>query len=366
MPIYGGAWRRSAGPLQPVQSAGELTCHVEAVRAASRIIAGVPADPTVDLAPAASTALLLPALWPRLRDRMPTHSLASLAKAAHYLNGERNEMILREVETIAQRLNAVGITPVALKGAAHLLTDLWPDKASRIMTDVDLLVKESDVELAKAAIWPEDKAHDVAEVTSNLAYDHHLPARPGPLGFVSVELHVQPLSKESWGLLSSTELLNSATTVALGSTMLKVPAPTHQAMIALVHGPLGHGGIDIVPRDRLDLVFLARRHKLDWDAIFARLQAQKLEYIAELANRTFVDLTDAKGPFENLTRRARRQAARLRRRATSPNGLKAHFLAHKIGRNFRRLRRHRDDRMYVLRTLANRRFWRSLLTYLKA
>lgn len=58
------------------------------------------------------------------------------------LNRERNQQIINEAHQITALLNKSGITPIFLKGTAHLLDGLYADPGERMVGDMDLLVDE--------------------------------------------------------------------------------------------------------------------------------------------------------------------------------------------------------------------------------
>ena len=61
------------------------------------------------------------------------------------LNRDRNQQIIDEAHEITSLLNQKGITPVFLKGTAHLLDNLYEDIAERVVGDIDFLVHEKDM-----------------------------------------------------------------------------------------------------------------------------------------------------------------------------------------------------------------------------
>ena len=70
----------------------------------------------------------------------------------HQLNRERNAQLQAQLLEAVQQLNSIDITPVLLKGAMHLVTDMYGDSGARIMSDVDLLVPREDTERCMAAL----------------------------------------------------------------------------------------------------------------------------------------------------------------------------------------------------------------------
>ena len=84
-------------------------------------------------------ALYLQFKWAGLLDELPS-DLAAYMDEVTRLNCERNLKIIDQAHEINALLNKHGISPVFLKGTAHLLDGLYGDIAERMVGDIDLLV----------------------------------------------------------------------------------------------------------------------------------------------------------------------------------------------------------------------------------
>lgn len=98
---------------------------------------------------AASYQFVLPAVFlqmerARLLSVLPKELVDHLAEITQR-NRERNRRIMEEVREISANLAKKRIEPVFLKGAAHLLLDLYIDPAERMIGDIDFLVKDEDI-----------------------------------------------------------------------------------------------------------------------------------------------------------------------------------------------------------------------------
>ena len=180
---------------------------------------------TPALAPALQRWGLLRALPADLRDYL-------LATAA--MNRARNRQLLAELEQVAGVLNAAGLRPLALKGAANLLAGLHEDPAERLLVDLDLLLPpdrlEAGVAALRAAGW---QAVGAVEMTL-----HHAPALHRHGHLATVELHGQPLDLPWQPLLGAAELLATARPCRLGAAWLLLPSPSLRLAHALAHGAL--------------------------------------------------------------------------------------------------------------------------------
>ncbi len=67
-------------------------------------------------------------------------------------NRERNKQIIEEAFEINSLLNKNNITPVFLKGVAHLLDGLYEDIGERMVGDIDFLVNRNELFLAAEAL----------------------------------------------------------------------------------------------------------------------------------------------------------------------------------------------------------------------
>ncbi len=103
------------------------------------------------------------------------------------LNRERNEQIIEQAKEINQLLLENQITPIFIKGTAHLLEGLYEDIGERMVGDIDLILL-NDLEKANALL----KANNYKAVTDidGLGYNHrHLPRIVHPSKIAAVELH---------------------------------------------------------------------------------------------------------------------------------------------------------------------------------
>ncbi|MGE0021695.1 MAG: nucleotidyltransferase family protein [Draconibacterium sp.] len=97
----------------------------------------------------ASNQFVLPAWYIQLKnagllDEMPEELKLHIESLTN-LNRERNYRIINQAKEIAVLLNQHGITPVFLKGTAHLLLNLYNDPAERMIGDIDFLVRDHEI-----------------------------------------------------------------------------------------------------------------------------------------------------------------------------------------------------------------------------
>jgi hypothetical protein len=223
----------------------------------------------------ASERLIAPALLSaaranRLDDLLPS-DVADYLDGMATLNRLRNDAIRAELGEVAAIFASIGVVPVLIKGAAHLMSGLYDDPGDRVMTDIDLMVPQARLDDCVDAL----KQKGFAILFDNgFPAHHHFP----PLGrkgdIASIELHVEALDAPYGGLLRSAEIF--ATSVALDHDLrLALPSPQAQSIIAVAHAELANHGYlygELSLRDLLDTARLCRRHggAIDWSHLAQR------------------------------------------------------------------------------------------------
>jgi len=96
--------------------------------------------------------MVLPALYLNLKQAdlfsyLPT-DLVHYFKEITLLNSDRNTAILKQITAINAILTSQKIEPVFLKGAAHLVENLYQNIGERMIGDIDLLIAPSKIEQA--------------------------------------------------------------------------------------------------------------------------------------------------------------------------------------------------------------------------
>jgi hypothetical protein len=176
-------------------------------------------------------------------------------------NRERNRRLSAQLTDALRALNDAGIEPVLLKGAAVWATSGRGLEFDRILTDLDILVKPSEVEHAIDAF---DRAgfpcaarhyglHTVAEF-----------GRPTDVGFI--DLHQRPPGP--FQIAQVDNLDSFCTPVSWSGTRAKAPAPAIQILFTVLHdqfhdGDYWRGGF--VLRHLLDIAELSKvPQSVDW------------------------------------------------------------------------------------------------------
>lgn len=105
------------------------------------------------------------------------------------MNRERNLQIIDQAVDLNDLLVECGLTPVFLKGTAHLLDGLYTDIAERMVGDIDLLVAPGEV-LKTAEILQNASYGAKSDPASGLWLKHkHYPRLIHPSRIAGVEIH---------------------------------------------------------------------------------------------------------------------------------------------------------------------------------
>lgn len=167
-----------------------------------------------------------------LADRMRRHAMVSDFRMLH---------LARRTQETVRELSRRGVPVMLLKGAAvGALVD--PSFRERPMIDLDVLVRRSDLERARAAIvdagWPENRDPKLEEL---LRDQHHLPPFIDPqLKDVRLELHFALLPPDNPFRLSEDDLWSAAIAAPEPFSGAVLPSAEHQLLHASTHFAWAH------------------------------------------------------------------------------------------------------------------------------
>jgi hypothetical protein len=183
-----------------------------------------------------------------------------------------------ERDSIIGRLERVGIKPLLLKGAALRLTT-YPDPAERSFSDLDLLVRDDEVDSATQALTA--AGYDPGPESERALYraNHHHLVFNRPPGFV-LELHWALDSEPSEFALDAEVFRTSARVITTKrGIQVHVPSPEH----TLLH--LAHQNLDgfrllrrLVDVDRI----IGSGDKIDWDMLARDANRMRVQILLAL------------------------------------------------------------------------------------
>lgn len=149
--------------------------------------------------PLADRYIVLPSLYLSLKhleclQELP-EEVRELLTAVYQVNEERNHQLIASALSVARTLNAVGIQPLLLKGITGLVTNLYSDTGERVMTDIDMMVGQTDLQSAVTALTKAGYqcVDEVAfeQVQKNQFVRRELTLAQPEYGF-GIDLHISP------------------------------------------------------------------------------------------------------------------------------------------------------------------------------
>ena len=219
-----------------------------------------------------SNHLVLPIIYLKFKDHgILEHLPAELSEhlqQIHALNVTRNNQIIKQIREIVKVLNQNNIHPVFLKGAAHLLDDIYSDPGERILGDIDFLVAEQDYFPAAEAM--KEQGYEFVD-DANLREYHdissqkHYPRLYHPEFIASIEIHRTP-SDEKYVRWFNTETIDQDKKEVAILSGCYVPADQKKIIHNFVHSQLSNEGNlygHLSLREVYDLYLLSKRFPLN-------------------------------------------------------------------------------------------------------
>ncbi len=242
-------------------------------------------------------------------DRQP---VASLLEATWEHQQRRTDDLLDQLDDVISLLQGAGIRIVLLKGAALQTLDVFPNRACRAMTDLDLLVAPGDAHGAAALLQtigyrPIDQRHVVIP-----ANHHGVPLR-NPTRFGSIELHTEPLDARWAAALPATQVRTSATEMSWRSHTITIPCASDLVIHALAHSYEADSNrrrcrIDL--RTELDVHQLRNTHDIDDERVRRSFERLGRTRTVDLHHEIQRHLFDRRGPRPTIAARGWWTAAR--------------------------------------------------------
>jgi hypothetical protein len=200
-------------------------------------------------------------------------------------NGERNRSLCREAAEVAAALQAEGVQPLLLKGAALLVKTRDPGDVARMIGDIDILVAPEEVGTAVAALGELGYALAAGTARGHSPGNYWKPNRAGV-----IDLHAS-LPHRMAHMVSSDELLARSLSTVRHGIPLRVPDPSLQLLMAIAHEMIHDqavysGATEL--RYLLEIRDLVARSgsRIDWDWIAAKQREHgPFRLAVELQNR---------------------------------------------------------------------------------
>jgi Uncharacterised nucleotidyltransferase len=233
----------------------------------------------------ANTAFVTPTLWTALvesgvQDAVP-EDVAWYLSELHRMNQTRNDAIKQQIVEIIGTLNQVGVEPLLLKGAALLITGMLDDPASRIMIDIDVMIRIGEVEKVLETLSTLRYRSQVPDLSIFNSCQHLAPMfRSGEPAVI--EIHTRLFHE--WTdpeVVTNEDVWTDSVLLRINGLSLRVLSPSHSVIYNIVHSEVHHENFElgrISLRDLLDLAIISRFHSasIDWCSIEARMKRHNL------------------------------------------------------------------------------------------
>jgi hypothetical protein len=219
----------------------------------------------------ANRSLVTPALAARLRPEACPEDVAAYLRLIFERNAARNTRLQGQLDEVASCLNAAGIVPTLIKGAAWLRASPPERIGERMLTDLDIIVPAENIDAAMRTLAATGFQAD-SEIGE--AHHHFKADLFRSSDAAMVDLHVRPPGPAR--LHPPARLPAHSHPFGEPGCTVNLPDATSQAFHVLVHdllhdGDFWAGRIDL--RHLVDLDFLSREPGFDWDRIQHWMQA---------------------------------------------------------------------------------------------
>jgi hypothetical protein len=200
--------------------------------------------------------------------------VAAYVEEIHRRNTIRNDRLIAQLEETVLALNGAGIVPILVKGAALLATCPSADRALRLMSDLDLVVRPGEIEAAMRRLAAIGYCVDYESDRRYAKWYSDL-KRPGDVGMI--DLH-GALPAAAFLDQTAEDLCFQLRLVQLGTAKALVPSPELQALVFVMHDQFQDydywtGSIDL-------------RHLLDLKALFAAPGGLRRDVLMTISSST--------------------------------------------------------------------------------
>src|SRR4051794_5834055 len=153
-------------------------------------------------------------------------------------NAVRNDRLSAQLDETVAAINNQGITPILFKGAATLVTRSRAESASKLMSDLDIMVLPDHVDAAMKALC-------------SIGYSVHYQTQPDARGWHvdlkrsqdvgMVDLHRQPPG-DPFFYASAGNVTRFCRTARIGEGSCLIPNSTYQALMLIIHDEFQDNG----------------------------------------------------------------------------------------------------------------------------
>lgn len=239
-----------------------------------------------------SSHFVLPALYSAFRRNgilpLLPEDLAEYLLKIYTINADRNEKITEQALNLTLILNAGGIEPVFLKGAGHLLQNLYHDPADRIMSDIDILIPEDQLPEAAKILYTNGYFHPEEFEDNDFEKHHHLPGFEHLHEVAMVEIHHSVFPGNYQNLLANEEIY--AEKMKIEGYNAWVLSAHHQQLLNFVHDQLVDDGFrykNMVIKGLYDFYLLSKLNQSSEISSLAKAYTRKFNTYCSFASVIF-------------------------------------------------------------------------------
>jgi hypothetical protein len=197
------------------------------------------------------------------------------------LNADRNAAIKRQLDELTRTLDAVGVRPVFLKGAATLLDGPYSEIGERMIGDIDLLVPPDAIGRCLAAMQADGyRVIRRYPMSHNAFGDLAKDGNPA-----AVDVHLEPT--DSPHTLFASEVRAAAREVSSNRFALLVPGRTHRLLHNLLHaevhdvGGYYHGRLPLRDLHEFSIMCEGFAADIDWAFVTHRMQQNRMGVVLQ-------------------------------------------------------------------------------------
>jgi Uncharacterised nucleotidyltransferase len=236
----------------------------------------------------AAEYLVTPALWKALEikgltDLLP-NDLSTFVSEVHRLNTERNKRVREQALELVRELNLLRIEPIVLKGGAGLFISPLGDTGSRVMVDVDVMVKLEDREKALQAFFRIGYSPFEYPFHPPEPCRHHFSPLVRSGEPASVELHFKLENSIEDLVINTAQVWGDSRVIEVDGVVLRILSPYHFVVHEVIHSQVNEGGfhlgvIDLRHLQDLSSAWVGLVELVDWQRALSTFEKHGMKEI---------------------------------------------------------------------------------------
>ncbi len=169
--------------------------------------------------------------YPELQEFIP-EDLFLYFSLIHSENKKRNQTAKHELETLGLLFKEKSINAVALKGAAEMITPYYDDPSHRLLSDLDILIPENQIDSAIELLLARGGSLNTKDQIL-FEQHHHIPGIEGGELPFRIELHKRIGDQNSDAILPAAHIFRNA--ISAHFEGIFIPSPQDRFTHHLIH-----------------------------------------------------------------------------------------------------------------------------------